>query len=141
MRENAAEFFDYEHLDVYRLGRDLNRELADIISELPRGSAEAADNLRRAGASITRNLAEANGKWTDADKARVLHIVRGSAMEVGASLDELVDYRYVPSAHIGRAKSYAARIVSMVMGRLRSLDLEDGPPEPRSSPEEKRSAE
>ena len=55
-------FFDFERMDVYQVGRELNRELAAIIAELPRGAGEARDNLRRAGASITRNLAEANGK-------------------------------------------------------------------------------
>ena len=134
MDEAEEIFFDYERLDMYQLGRELNRELAGIIAELPRGTGEAADNLRRAGASITRNLAEANGKWSDADKARVLHIARGSAMEVGASLDELVDFRFLPRARVIKGKSLAARIVSMIMGRLRGLRIAAEEPGHRGLP-------
>ena len=120
-------FFDYERLDVYQLARVLNRELAVIIAELPRGAGEAADNLRRAGASITRNVAEANGKWTGPDKAQRYHIARGSAMEVGASLDELVDFGYLAPGRITRAKGLAARTVSMIMGLIRSTRSEAQP--------------
>lgn len=113
-------FFDFEHLDVYQAGRELNRELTAIIADLPRGAGEAADNLRRAGLSITRNIAEANGKWTGRDKRQRYHIARGSAMEVGASLDELVDLKYASPARVLRAKALASRIVSMLMGLIRT---------------------
>ncbi len=62
--------FHFEELDVYRVARELNREIAGIGAELPRGAGEAGDNLRRAGASITRNLAELNGRRTTPDKVQ-----------------------------------------------------------------------
>ena len=120
--------FDYERLDVYQLGRELNREVAAINSELPRGAGEAGDNLRRSCASITRNLAEANGKWTAADKAMRYYIVRGSGMEAGASLDELVDCGYVAPGRVTHARRLASRIVSMVTGLIRALGPEYAPP-------------
>lgn len=118
-------FFDFERMDVYQVGRELNRELAAIIAELPRGAGEARDNLRRAGASITRNLAEANGKWTGPDKRQRYHIARGSAMEVGASLDELVDFGFVAPGRVTHTKTLASRMVSMLMGLIRSIPSED----------------
>ena len=114
--------FAHELLDMYRVGRQLNREITQILSELPRGAGEAGDNLGRAGASITRNIAEANGKRTAADKAARLYIVRGSGMEVGAAIDELVDRRFIPAERGSRARVLASRIVAMVMGRIRTLE-------------------
>ena len=60
--------FDHERMEVYSLIRELNREVAGIISEVPRGHAESKDNLERAAKSIGRNLAEGAGKWLLADK-------------------------------------------------------------------------
>ena len=114
--------FDHERLEVYQLGRELNREIAAIVRELPRGAAESADNLRRAGYSITRNIAEACGKWTAADKARFHHMARGSGMEVPAALDELVDSGFVKPDRVQHARTLAWRIVSMLMALIRSLE-------------------
>ena len=126
---------------MYRVGRELNREVASILAELPRGAGEAGDNLRRAAASITRNLAEANGKWTAADKAARYYIVRGSATEVPAAIDELVDFRFMTEERGGRAKVLASRIVAMVMARIRTLVKTEAasslatPPRPPCEPE------
>ena len=77
--------FDFERLEVYQLSRELNREVAALLKDLPRGAGESADNLRRAARSITRNIAEACGKWTIPDKINRFQIARGSASECGAA--------------------------------------------------------
>ena len=113
--------FDYERLDVYRVGRELNREIASIVRELPRGSAESADNLVRAGKSITRNIAEGSARRTADDRGHCFGISRGSGTEVGASLDELVDYGLVTQERVQKAKHLAWRIVSMLVNLIRAI--------------------
>jgi four helix bundle protein len=122
-RQREGVLFEHERLDMYQVGRELNREVARIVAGLPRGAGEAGDNLRRAAASITRNIAEANGKWTAADKAAKCYIARGSAMEVGAAVDELYDFRFLKPPAGQHAKELASRLVGMIMGRIRSLPL------------------
>ena len=113
--------FDHEGLDVYKVGRELNRELRSIIDDLPRGSSESADNLLRAGKSITRNIAEGCARGTADDRAHYFRISRGSGTEVGASLDELVDYDLVSEERVQKAKHLAWRVVSMLVKLIRAI--------------------
>ena len=117
--------FDYERLDVYQAGRELNREIAGIVRELPRGNAESADNLVRAGKSVTRNIAEGSARRTADDRGHVFGIARGSATEVGASLDELVDYGLVTEERVRKAKHLAWRVVSMLVNLIRAIPSDE----------------
>jgi four helix bundle protein len=114
--------FDHERLEVYQLARALNREVHGIAPELPPGSAESADNARRAARSIPRNFAESSGRWRVADRVRFLNFARGSGTEVGASMDELVDCGYATEARVAHAKHLAWRIVSMLVALIKSLE-------------------
>ena len=56
-------------------------------------------------------------------------------MEVGASLEELVDFKFVAPGRITYAKGLAERVVAMAMGLIRTV--KDAPEElsqPRPSP-------
>jgi four helix bundle protein len=121
-----AHVFDHERLDVYRAAREFNRALRVLLDELPRGHAESKDNLRRAGKSITRNIAEGSGKWKLADKIHYYHIARGSATECAASLDELVDLAGVDEVRVKAPRELLGRIVAMLIAMIRSLDARAG---------------
>lgn len=108
-KETRSPFFDHERLEVYRAARQFNREVHQLINQLPRGQSEPRDNLRRAAMSITRNIAEGSGKWKIRDKVNFYHIARGSATECAACLDELVDFQLiVPSKLSPRSVSWHA---------------------------------
>jgi four helix bundle protein len=113
-------YFDHERLEVYQVGRELNREIAEIVKELPEGLGESADNLTRAGRSITRNIAEGSSKGTAADRCKFYRIARGSATEVPASLDEMVDGGAVTEARTQKARQLALRIVAMLVNLIRA---------------------
>ncbi|HEX6588935.1 MAG TPA: four helix bundle protein [Longimicrobiales bacterium] len=114
--------FDHERLDVYSLSRELNREVAGIIRELPPGNWESKDNLERAVKSIGRNLAEGAGKWLLADKIHFYQISRGSGTEGAASIDELVDWGLVAPERVVRAKDLLWRIVGSLTALIQKLE-------------------
>ncbi len=118
-------FFDHERLEVYRVARQFNREARQLLEDVPRGHADSRDNLKRAAKSITRNIAEGSGKWKIADKVHFYHIARGSATECAASLDELVDFAMMPEARIRKPKEILARVVSMLIAMIRSLEARE----------------
>ena len=118
-------FFDHERLEVYQVAREFNRQVAGLLPDIRRGQADSKDNLARAAKSITRNLAEGAGKWRIPDKVHFYHIARASATECAASLDELVDYRLIPEARVVAMKGTLARIVSMLIAIIRSLEARD----------------
>lgn len=128
--------FDHEQFDVYSLIRELNREVASVIRDVPAGNHESKDNLERATKSIGRNFAEGAGKWLLADKIHFYQISRGSGTESAASLDELVDWDLIAAERVVRAKELLFRIVSVLTAMIRkleSLPYRENAPRPRST--------
>ena len=89
----------------------------ELLEGLPKSLA-VTNQLDRASTSIPLNLAEGNGKFTDADRCRFFDIARGSALECAACLDVLVAKKRINCADEG--KTQLVRIVSMLVGLIRS---------------------
>lgn len=66
-----------------------------ILRELPPGFGFMADQLRRAGASVTLNFSEGCGRTGKAERRRFFTIAQASANEVAAVLDVLHRFRAV----------------------------------------------
>ena len=77
------------------------------------------DQLDRASTSLPLNIAEGNGKFSDADRSRFLEIARGSALECAACLDVLAVRKLIAAERIVPAKEQLVRIVNMLMGMLK----------------------
>jgi four helix bundle protein len=113
-------YFDHERLDVYQEAIAFCGWVEDLLSEVT-VKASAKDQLDRASTSIPLNIAEGNGKFSNADRARFLEIARGSALECAACIDVLAVRRLVVTERILPAKEQLIRIVKMLMGMLKRL--------------------
>jgi four helix bundle protein len=111
-------YFDHEKLDVYQESIVFCSWVGDLLSEIT-SKAAAKDQLDRASTSLPLNIAEGNGKFSDADRSRFLEIARGSALECAACLDVLVARRLIAAERIVPAKDQLVRIVKMLMGMLK----------------------
>ena len=111
-------YFDHERLDVYQEAIAFCGWVGDLLSEVT-VKASAKDQLDRASTSIPLNIAEGNGKFSYADRARFLEIARGSALECAASLDVLAVRKLAAKERIIPAKEQLVRIVNMLMGMLK----------------------
>jgi four helix bundle protein len=70
-------------LTAYRLSVALADELHEAVSQWPSFERWSVGlQLVRAADSIGANIAEASGRWHEADKRRLLIIARGSLYEV-----------------------------------------------------------
>jgi four helix bundle protein len=110
--------FDHEKLDVYQEAIEFCAWVGDLLNEIA-VKAAAKDHLDRASTSLPLNIAEGNGKFSDADRSRFLEIARGSALECAACLDVLVARRIIAAEPIVPAKKQLVRIVNMLMGMLK----------------------
>ncbi len=81
--------FGHERLDVYRIALEYVQFAWNICENLTGKHRHARDQLLRASQSIPMNIAEGNGKATEADRRRYLEIARGSALECAAIQDVL----------------------------------------------------
>src|SRR6266496_412817 len=111
-------YFDHERLDVYQESIAFCGWVGDLLSDIT-GKAAAKDQLDRASTSLPLNIAEGNGKFSDADRSRFLEIARGSALECAACLDVLVVRKLISTEQIVPAKEQRVRIVNMLMGMLK----------------------
>jgi len=110
-------YFDHEKLNVYQASIEFVSWAEVLIESLP-NSLAATNQLDRASTSISLNIAEGNGKFTEADRCKFFDIARGSALECAACLDVLVAKNRIDSAEEG--KDILVRIVSMLVGLIRS---------------------
>ena len=108
--------FDHEKLDVYQESIRFICWVDELLHEIPKTLA-VQNQLDRASTSIPLNIAEGNGKYTDADRCRFFDIARGSALECAACLDVLVARKQIKQAESG--KVILARIVAMLVGLIR----------------------
>jgi four helix bundle protein len=87
----------FRRLVAYRLAAELADDLHGLVVEWPTFERWTVGlQLIRAADSIGANIAEATGRWHDADKRRLLLIARGSVYELEhwllcAQARELVD--------------------------------------------------
>ena len=106
--------FGHEQLDVYRLAIDYVAWSYLLAKELNSVDRHARDQLLRAAQSIPLNIAEGNGKGTNADRRRFFEIARGSALECAAIQDCLEACQVLSPEQNRKGKTMLLRIVSML---------------------------
>lgn len=110
-------YFDHEKLNVYQDSIRFVSWTDDLLREIPK-SLTVHNQLERASTSIPLNIAEGNGKYTEADRCNFFDIARGSALECAACLDVLAAKNQIESPDAG--KEILVGIVSMLVGLIRS---------------------
>jgi four helix bundle protein len=113
-------YFDHEKLDVYNESIAFCGWVGEFL-ETVTARAAAKDQLDRASTSVPLNIAEGNGKFSSADRARFFEIARGSAVECAACLDVLVVRELAHPAAIDLQKEKLVKIVQMLVGLLRKF--------------------
>jgi four helix bundle protein len=114
--------FHHETLDVYRVGIEVATAIcsSDAISRLPNPIFRRLDQLLT---SMILNIAEGNGRFSDADQARFLGTSHESAIKLAARLDICVTQSLLPLDEIAAWKELLQRVsvmtASMIAGNQR----------------------
>ena len=114
--------FQFEKLLVYQKSLDFADEVCSATEQFNRGYGFLVDQLNRAALSISANIAEGNGRFTQADRKNFFIIARGSVQEC-VPLLELVRRRALidDSRHVG-LKSNLEEISKMLSGLINGLE-------------------
>lgn len=106
--------FSHERLDVYRAAIEYVGWAHRLCTGLKGDQRSTKDQLLRASQSIPLNIAEGNGKVTEADRRRFFEIARGSALECAAIQDVLEVCDMLSKEQNLEAKKLLDRIVAML---------------------------
>jgi four helix bundle protein len=101
-------------LDSYQAALDLVVLIDQVVEHLPRGRAYLADQLQRAGTSVSLNIAEGAGEYSGSEKGRFYRMAKRSATEC-AGIFEICDrLELIAESRYLKARELLVRIVSML---------------------------
>ena len=125
---------DHEKLDVYQVARELSREAGRLISKARRKPYPGDIVSQAYRSSIPLNIAEGSGEESAGRKAYFYRIARGSATELSAALDHMVDLGMLQEDETREPKALIVRVVSILYKLTKSAKSpESFPPLPRLS--------
>jgi four helix bundle protein len=115
--------YAFEKLDVWQLGRELNKQVYRLSKNLPNEERfGVVSQIRRASISVTCNLAEGSGRTKGKEQARFSEIAYGSLMEVLNLLITCNDLDFLPQSDIDTIRPLIEDI-SRKISALRSSQL------------------
>ena len=86
----------YRRLEVYQNSKRLIIDIHNILKEFPSEEKYAlCDQIHRASISITSNIAEAFGRYSDKERIHFLDFANGSLMETSSQIDLAHDFNYI----------------------------------------------
>ena len=87
---------DFRELEVWKTGLSLLIEIYKITAKFPRSEIYGLVNqIRRSANSIIANIAESQGRFSFADRVRVLYLARGEIFEVRSHLSVAHELKYI----------------------------------------------
>jgi len=111
--------FLFEKLEVYQKALAFAERVSNLAAGFPRGSWYLADQLNRASLSISLNIAEGNGRWTEADRRNFFGIARGSVHECVPLIELCRRKRLLDETTCEGLKRDLATIAKMLAGLIR----------------------
>jgi four helix bundle protein len=88
----------FRDLDVWKTGLALLIETYKISAKFPNTEIYGlTDQIRRAANSVIANIAESQGRYSFADRVRVLFQARGEIYEVRSHLSVAYELKYIDS--------------------------------------------
>jgi four helix bundle protein len=112
----------FEDLDVWKVGREVRRDLYRLAKQLPKHEQYClGQQVRTAGVSLTANIAEGYGRFHFKENVQFCRIARGSAYEL---LDHLItchDQGYMDEKCHQELRGKLVRFIQLVNGYIRSI--------------------
>lgn len=113
----------FTQLEAWKVAHQLSLEIYRVTKSFPRDERFGIiDQLRRASASITANIAEGWGRYHYADRNKFYYQARGSSYEVQSFLHLARDLGYVDDTVFQQLYNLAERSAKIINGLIRAVD-------------------
>lgn len=120
--DSQGVFRTFEDLDVYQQAREFRKVMYAVARRLPEFEKFAlANQIRRAAASLTNNIAEGHGRHHYLDQPQFVLHARGSLEELIDDLNVCLDENYMPMAEADALKESGWRVHNLINGYGRYL--------------------
>ncbi|MBB6018900.1 four helix bundle protein [Deinococcus radiopugnans] len=120
-------YFPFEQLEVYRLAVAFATDIYRVTRPFPADERFGLTNqLRRAAASVSLNIAEGRGRGGDKEFVRFLMIARGSLFEVMAACQIAESLNYLLPDDHRTVRTQAHELTARLMSLIKKLN----PPSP-----------
>jgi four helix bundle protein len=121
-------FQDFQELPVWQLAMEVAVEIFHLTESLPRKEDYGlTSQIRRAGLSISDNIAEAFGRHHTADKIKHYIYARGSANEVKSQLIYGNRVGYFDQDKINKLISISDNIIASLNKIIKTLNAKPKP--------------
>lgn len=113
----------YEDLDVWRLATELKTRVVELTrADRVRNDFRFCDQIRSSTASITANIAEGFGRFTDPELLRFLRYARGSAFETREWLRDGRDRGHFSQADFDELWTLLERVTQTLTSLAATVD-------------------
>jgi four helix bundle protein len=112
--------FDFEKLEVYQVGKDLNRDVLKFIFSNNEVDPYIKDHWKRCSISSLLHLSEGTGRVTDADKKQFFTLARGSVFEAVTLLQLVYDLGQIDESKYTEFYNAYEKLSKMLLGMYRS---------------------
>lgn len=110
--------FGFEKLDVWKLGRELTKDIYKLSKSFPDDEKFGlTSQIRRASISITSNIAEGTARGSGKEQARFTEISYGSLLEVLNQLIAAYDLEYITEKQLNDKRP----LIEELANKLNSL--------------------
>lgn len=114
--------FAYRKLDVYANSKKYVAEIYRLLQKFPNEERFAMCNqLRRAAVSITSNIAEGMGRFSDKEKLHFIEIAFGSLYETMSQIELALDFNYITQNEFVNMEEQVIVISKMLSGLRNSI--------------------
>jgi len=123
MNNKIQKFYD---LEAWKKGHELTLEIYKITKDFPKEELYGiVSQLRRAGSSITANMAEGFARYHYKDKARFYYQARGSVAEVQSFLLLAKDLNFINLESCKNLGEKANKTAQLINGLIRSIEKQN----------------
>ena len=121
-RMTNGSIFAYRKLDVYKNAKKYVGDVYRLLQNFPNEERfSMCSQLRRAAVSITSNIAEGMGRFSDKEKLHFIEIAFGSLYETMSQLELALDFDYITQNDFNNMENQVIVISKMLSGLRNSI--------------------
>ncbi|KKR51381.1 MAG: S23 ribosomal protein [Candidatus Curtissbacteria bacterium GW2011_GWA1_40_16] len=113
---------DFKKLKIWQNAHELMLRVYELTNTFPKEETfNLTSQIRRAATSVSANIAEAQGRYHDAETIHFIYNARGSAEEVRSHLTACIDLDYISKKDFDKLEEEYIGLIKGMNSFIRSI--------------------